>query len=120
MYLSTRPVLGFLVGALSSGKWRSTRMSSKVIPSPSSVCRIKLCTGQKVSSGKESVPSPSWLDTMTNSKSNFERMKLRLRKTPFVNLSFSNESICSSAGSSMRVPSRSINNIFFILFGCFS
>ena len=117
MYFSTNPVFGFLVGALSSGKCGSMRMSSNVMPSPSSVCRIKLWTGQNVSSGNASVPSPSWLLTMTNSKSSFSRINARLRNTPFTNFNFSKLSICSSAGSSISVPSRSINNsLFFIIF----
>ena len=33
----------------------------KWMPSLSRVWMMKLCTGQKVSSGKESVPRPSWL-----------------------------------------------------------
>ena len=60
-------VPGLRVGKFSSGKLRSINTSSNVTPSPSKVRIIRLCTGQKVSSRKASVPNPSWLDTMTNS-----------------------------------------------------
>ena len=61
------PVPGFLIGELSSGKWRSMCCLAKWMPSLSRVWMMKVCTGQKVSSGKESVPSPSWLLTITSS-----------------------------------------------------
>ena len=58
-YLPNMPVRGLRVGALSAGIERSIRMSSNRTPSPSKVFSIRLCAGQNVSSGNESVPSPS-------------------------------------------------------------
>ena len=58
-YFVNIPVRGFRVGAISSGMLRSMKISSNVIPSPSSVFIIRLCAGQKVSSGKDAVPNPS-------------------------------------------------------------
>ncbi len=69
-YWVSNPVLGLRVGALSFAKVLSMICSEKTIPSCSKVFTKKLCTGQNVSSGKLSVPNPSWLVTMTNSKSN--------------------------------------------------
>ena len=57
------------------------QISSKVTPSPAKVFNIRLWAGQKVSSGKEGVPNPSWLVTITNAKSSLLRIKPRLRIT---------------------------------------
>ena len=81
IYRVSIPVLGLRVGALSSGNERSMQISSKVMPSLAKVFSIRLCTGQNVSSGKESVPNPSWLVTITNSKSSLLRIKYRFRNT---------------------------------------
>ncbi len=67
MYLFNKPVLGFLVGALSSGKLLSIKTSENTIPSFLKASIILFCAGQNVSSGKELVPKPSWLLTITNS-----------------------------------------------------
>ena len=66
-YPVSMPVRGLRVGALSSGKLRSIRMLSNSMPSFLNDWSIRLCTGQNVSSGKESVPNPSWLVTIASS-----------------------------------------------------
>ncbi len=58
-YLVNIPVLGLRVGAFSSGKVLSTKISSKTTPSFSKAFKMKFCVGQNVSSGKLSVPNPS-------------------------------------------------------------
>ncbi len=58
-YSVNSPVPGFLVLELSLGKVLSKKTLSKTTPSFSKDFKIKLCTGQKVSSGKTAVPRPS-------------------------------------------------------------
>ena len=53
------PVLGFLSGEFSSGNDLSIICSLNTTPSLSNVFNIKLCVGQKSSSGYASVPKPS-------------------------------------------------------------
>ena len=99
----------------SYGKLRSISSAAKTMPSPARICCIKRCGGQKVSSGKLSVPSPSWFVTSTNSYSGSSRaMRARALMQPGKNANLSRLSTCWLGwGSARMVPSRSINNTFF-------
>ena len=112
-YFPNIPIPGLRQGELSSGKDGSIRMSSNTTPSPSRVFRRMFWAGQKVSSGKAGVPSPSWLEAMTSSYPRPVRAFMP-EMAPGTNSTLSRESICSSAGSLSRVPSRSTKITLFI------
>src|ERR1700712_1834212 len=59
-YWVSKPVAGLRVRAFSAGKVRSMQIFENTTPSFSNVLRMKFCTGQKVSSGYDVVPKPSW------------------------------------------------------------
>lgn len=65
-YFFTSPVPGFLQAQPSPGMCGQIKTSSNFAPWLSRICIMRLCGPSKVSVGKDDVPRPSWLETMTS------------------------------------------------------
>ncbi len=65
-YGSIRPMPGLRVGALSAGQLQSISTSRKAMPWLAKICSIRSLGPSNAACGKASLPSPSWLVTMTN------------------------------------------------------
>ena len=110
IYFLSNLVCGLRHWQWSSGLCGQISTSSNSIPCDLNNAIIALCGLSKSACGKESVPKPSWFDTITKRYFSFNFSIAGM--TFGSNLSFSRLSIWKSVfGSSIKVPSRSMKRI---------
>ena len=92
----------------SAGRCRSRRNGCPARRTPST---MNCWQRSKCSRGKLRVPRPSWLVTITRRIAGRRELAAAAANTPGTKRIFSSRSTCSSGGSSISVPSRSMNSV---------